>query len=606
MLVTPNHKMLWFDTKYKEWTTIEAKDLPNRGRLRTVIDRWKGEIPFKTVTLDRRIGKIIKGEETGRFEGHFENFKQDLPLEDYLRFVGYWISEGSWSGVKKPTLNSQTQVVVYQQTTSPCYKEMEEFFDTFQIKFNKYTAVTKTKAGGKVYKRNMTTWSLCDDELAKHLIENYGAHAYDKHLPVWVKNLPREYLKILLDVMVAGDGSEEKDSSYTTKKGEKRIYKRLRRSYYSTSKQLADDIQEIVYKMGYAPKLRGYIPKQDVYYYRPIYTVYWSETTKFGHFPHLQAFQKWGVKKEFVEYDSTIWCVGVPNHFFVTRRNGNPCVSSNSPKEFYFIGSEAEPASQDEINDFRDLLAQQWSQPNQAIVYHHAVRVQWEGAAGRILPLQPEFQYLDKQLAIALLINEGILTAERQPYASTSVALDVMIQRYLTTRMRVENWIENKVFKPICRLHKIYKRTKNEIEHRIKLSHTEESLWIPKVKWDKEELRNDLNKVRLLIELADKNWLPRSMVLPFLNVDPDTARKEVRMEKAKDKKEGFTGEPGMPGMPGMGAPTLPMSPPGEDEVPLSPEEMSLPEAPEGEGGAVPPESHEGTLPGGEGSLPTSV
>lgn len=453
-------------------------------------------------------------------------------------------------------------------------------------------------------KKGVTTWQVASDGLCNHLIENYGVHAYDKSIPKWVRNLSREHLEILVNALVSGDGSEFKKSAYITKQGEHKVYNHLKREYYTTSKQMVDSLQEIVFKLGYAPMIRAYTPKEKTC--RLIYTVRWIQVSKHLDVKNFPKIKVGDVKR--VDYDGIIWCVGVPNHFFVVRRGdfGGTLVSSNSPKEFYFIGSEAEPASQDEINDFRDLLAQQWSQPNQAIVYHHAVRVQWEGAAGRILPLQPEFQYLDKQLAIALLINEGILTAERQPYASTSVALDVMIQRYLTIRMRIENWIENKVFKPICRLHKIYKRTKNEIEHRIKLSHTEESLWIPKVKWDKEELRNDLNKVRLLIELADKNWLPRSMVLPFLNVDPDTARKEVRMEKAKDKKEGFTGEPGMPGMPGMGAPTLPMSPPGEDEVPLSPEEMSLPEAPEGEGGAVPPESHEGTLPGEEGSFPTSV
>ena len=273
-----------------------------------------------------------------------------------------------------------------------------------------------------------------------------------------------------------------------------------------------------------------------------------------------------------------------------------------TPREFYFLGETGDPASQDEINDFRDLLAQQWSQPNQAIVYHHAVRVQWEGAAGRVLPLQPEFDYIDKQLFVALLINEGVLTAERQPYASTSVALDVMIQRYLNVRMRIQNWIENRVFKPICKIHKIYRRTENELKHRIRLSVDEERLWIPKVKWDKEDLRNDLNKIRLLVELADKGWIPRDMVLPYLNVDPETARKGIKEQKIRDAREGITPSSatggGMMGMPGV----IPEVPP-EGEIG---EEANLPEIPEtpsqGYGEAVPPEAHEGE----EGTLPTAI
>jgi len=270
-----------------------------------------------------------------------------------------------------------------------------------------------------------------------------------------------------------------------------------------------------------------------------------------------------------------------------------------TPAEFYLLGEPGQPATQEEIDNFRDILLSQWSSPNKAIVYHHAVRIQWEGASGRILPLQPEFEYIDKQLCIALLINEGIVTAERQPYASTSVALDVMIQRYLTIRKRIEKWVEHQVFAPICKLNKIYKRTSAELEHRIKFQKSDEDLWLPHVKWDKEDLRNDMNKINLLIGLVDKGWIPKSMVLPLLNIDPNQAMKELKKEKQNEK--GIL--PSTPGMPSPVVPsgTMPESPPlPEESMPM--EEGTLPESPTGE--AVPPESHE--LERGEGELPTGI
>lgn len=271
-----------------------------------------------------------------------------------------------------------------------------------------------------------------------------------------------------------------------------------------------------------------------------------------------------------------------------------------TPREFYFIGSDAEPASQEELDAFKDLLMAQWSSPNSAIVYHHAVKVEWMGAAGHILPLQPEFQYIDKQLAIALLINEGVVTAAQQPYASTSVALDVMIQRYLILRMRVQNWVENKVFKPVCQMNKIIKRTKVELEYGIRFNSKEPEYNIPKIKWDKEDMRNDMTKLQMLIGLADKAWIPRSMILEKLDIDPDEAKKEL--EKEKQENQGLNVPP-LPGqqtgdMSGM----FGESPPMNEPIPEG-ESEGLPESPPG-GEAFPPESAEAM--GGEGGLPSAV
>jgi len=267
-----------------------------------------------------------------------------------------------------------------------------------------------------------------------------------------------------------------------------------------------------------------------------------------------------------------------------------------TPTEFYLIGESGAPATQKEIDDFANILQVQWSQPNKAIVYHHALKVQWEGASGRVLPLQPEFEYIDKQLFIALLLNEGIVTAERQPYAATSVALDVMIQRYLIVREKVAKWVEKRVFEPLCRIHKIYKRTSVELNYGLRFNSSEMRPDIPKVKWDKESLRDDLNKINLLVELADKGWIPRDLILPLLGIDSNVAKKGLMQQKKEEKELGLptTGVPPVGGGLGGPPPIVPEAPPEGEETPES-EEMALPSE------AVPPESHE--VERGEGGLP---
>jgi hypothetical protein len=276
-----------------------------------------------------------------------------------------------------------------------------------------------------------------------------------------------------------------------------------------------------------------------------------------------------------------------------------------TPKEFYMIGEPGAPGTQEEIDNLSALLAAQWTQPNAAIVYHHALRIQWEGANGKILAIGPEFTYIDKQLAIALLINEGIVTAERQPYASTSIGLDVMIQRYLTLRMRVKKWVQQSVFKPICEIHKIVKRTQVELNYGIRFNKREPDYDIPEVKWDREEIRNDMQKIQMLKDMASDGKIPWKMVFPLLDLDPDEVRKGLVEEAQANAAAGIGLDSAMPvGGGGVGGGSFPSGPPegGGEGTPEEAAELGLPNAPEGEGGfgkGAPPESSESSnLPQG--------
>jgi len=273
-----------------------------------------------------------------------------------------------------------------------------------------------------------------------------------------------------------------------------------------------------------------------------------------------------------------------------------------TPKEFYLIGSDTHPATQEMIDSFRELLISMYNQPNQAIVWHHNLRIQWEGASGRSLPIVPELQYVDKQLAIALLINEGIITAERQPYASTSVALDVMIQRYLTLRSRVEEFLKKFVFGTICKLNGIVKRTQTEIRYKIRFDHPMEDLWLPDIKWTKGSLRDDLSRLQFILSLVDKDLLPPDYIYNLLDFTKEEVMTKLEeWHKWLAERERGVSPGGSSGPGGVSGPLLPEMPPeyspiGEELGESLGEEVGpgeeLPELVEEESRAVPPEAHE--------------
>lgn len=265
-----------------------------------------------------------------------------------------------------------------------------------------------------------------------------------------------------------------------------------------------------------------------------------------------------------------------------------------SPHEFYMIGEPGDPADQAEIENFRALLDITHTNPNQAIIWHHALRIQWEGANGRILPLQAEFDQIQRDLLNGLGISEAFLNGTGPTYANASVALDVLIGRYIVFRETMERWIQQAIFAPICKMHKIYKRTDAELEHRFHIKDNREKCDLPKVIWTKTNLRDDNQKIALYERLVEKNFIPAEMLLKLVNINPNVAKQGLKREREEKEKNPLKS---------LGLPTAPAAP--EPEMPLPADLPSLPEGvvdiPMAEGQGLPgqPALEEGPLTTGD-------
>jgi|APCry1669189070_1035195.scaffolds.fasta_scaffold00305_5 deoxycytidine triphosphate deaminase len=136
-------------------------------------------------------------------------------------------------------------------------------------------------------------------------------HAHEKYIPAWVKELPSEQLHYLLLGLMNSDGNNQTET-YTT-----------------VSRLLADDVQEVIFKCGYAAtvrqakpetrehKLNGNVIKNNY----PVYKVRISRshlTPKIA--PNRHAL---------VPYNGFVYDVTVPSHIIFVRRNGKAVWSGN-------------------------------------------------------------------------------------------------------------------------------------------------------------------------------------------------------------------------------------------------------------------------------------
>ena len=231
------------------------------------------------------------------------------------------------------------------------------------------------------------------------------------------------------------------------------------------------------------------------------------------------------------------------------------------PKEIWKIGEPDNPADSAEIQNFQELLAAQYHAPNQAYVTHHAIQFQMEGAGGRVLPLQPEFENINKRLFAGLGINESMITSSGPSFASSSVAMDIMVGRYEQFRTQMEQWLIHSVFKPLCKIHKIYKK-QNSKTSKYKRFTDVKVPDLPRIVWDKAQLRDEMMKIQLFQKLVADGIIPRKELYKLLNLSSAQMRqefleqfKEDLEDKAKiGKLSQAMGAQSPGGLPNMGGP----------------------------------------------------
>ena len=294
MLTTTNHRM-WLQERtsknkkeaYSEWKIVPAEDVKHRSKMRACIDGWQGSIPKE----------YINGIQFGKV--HVES------LSAFVEFLGYYLSEGYCS--KKACGMCQNTDSYVTQKMQDCFEQMGIHYYKYE-ETNAYNDVTRFR-----FRMDIRDW----------LQQNVPGKSNNKFIPKWIKNLPKEYLWILLRALIDGDGSCHKNSEpgipywmYTT-----------------VSKKLANDVAEIAFKLGFAPTIAINDPHKENWQQK--YVVNISNGT-IGKFPVLDTFIFGNTVKDRrkciqrVPYKGKVWCFHVPNEILVVRRNGKTLVCGNS------------------------------------------------------------------------------------------------------------------------------------------------------------------------------------------------------------------------------------------------------------------------------------
>lgn len=231
-----------------------------------------------------------------------------IPMTDWLRFFGMWLADGYCR---------HTQNSFGDQRKTVGIKQMECNADVIR------NILSKLPFDYKEYldrnrKNPCINFEIHNEQLWSYL-KRFGKSS-DKYIPVEIKDLSTKQLNIFLDSYFSGDGSEYKD---TIKKNV------IGRTYRTISKRLAEDLQEIIFKLGYLSHIVSGGKYEANGENKEVYMINYSPQSIYNKIFYPSA------KQSIKHYTGTVWCVNLKkNGVFLLRRNGKEFISGNCAKQF--------------------------------------------------------------------------------------------------------------------------------------------------------------------------------------------------------------------------------------------------------------------------------
>ena len=280
VLVTPDHQV--YVSKYKSANDWHEYQLEKALTILNEYVRFKKDCYWN-------------GKEQDLFTlPAFEDYPtRILKMDSWLDFFGWWIAEGSIRENQNPkTKSTYYQIIISQSSVVnevKC-KEIERAIESLGWDWS-YSG------------HNYYIWTGYNKQLVQYLRQFSGAE--NKYIPIELKNLSVRQLNILLNTLMAGDGH--------------------RNQYYSKSKRLCDDIQEICLKLGYSADVSYYNKRQY-----PIWTVGMEKINTKPRINEWRNNRETYGKGEEVEYNGLVFGITVPKyHIIYCRRNGKGCWIGN-------------------------------------------------------------------------------------------------------------------------------------------------------------------------------------------------------------------------------------------------------------------------------------
>ena len=294
LMVTGTHRMRVTVAGREDWVTESARETAARGGNVSFVGhvRWAGQ---------ERPSFTLPGLPVSPGYGGAE--QRTLPMDDWVELLGYLITEGGlcYSQGRPSCLKMSQRETVHPETA----RKIAGCMDRLNIPFSTFP---NPKTGD-------INWTIYGKQLWQWYAEQVGTTPDSKRIPREFLALDRRQLRILFQALVDGDGYT--DPRYGTAG-----------AFYSTSRGLCEDFQELSIRLGLRCIVRLHKPAEGNHKAR--WRALWSEGRDF----HLNT--PAGAVRT-VDYRGKVYCCAVPSGYIVTERNGCVGYQGNTGENTYTV-----------------------------------------------------------------------------------------------------------------------------------------------------------------------------------------------------------------------------------------------------------------------------
>ena len=102
----------------------------------------------------------------------------------------------------------------------------------------------------------------------------------------------------------------------------------------------------------------------------------------------------------------------------------------------------------------------------------------------------------------------------------------------MSYRLRLENWMRQKVLKPIAEIQGFYKPIPSEINGGYRIANRKDrQLVIPEIRWDLQDFTSNQSIMSFMQQMQSKGLISMSTILPIIGLDPETEKKNLEKER---------------------------------------------------------------------------
>lgn len=252
------------------------------------------------------------------------------------------------------------------------------------------------------------------------------------------------------------------------------------------------------------------------------------------------------------------------------------------------------PTSAD-IQAIKETLEEAQYDKDFKMITHDGVKIERNGYSGGVLDITADIELINRNIYSGMMVPQSLVEHESATYASSSIGLEVLRQRYDIFRNMIKKWLERQIFAPIC-----------EIQDFFEYQNGEKRLIVPNVEFNHMNLWDMADYVNTIGTFVTSKQVSVQTLHRSLGTSYEEEQKRIKQELLNEiileKEKQALASMRLAELRNIDVDTVINEPTQEDmEAPQGGEELSLPGVGGDPFGAEPPSPL-----GGAGGMPEAA